>query len=474
MRFSLPEKVNQVINGLKNAGFEAYAVGGCVRDLLLGRVPDDWDITTSATPTEVKGIFRRTFDTGIEHGTVTVMLGNDHFEVTTYRLDGKYSDNRHPDGVTFTRSLKEDLKRRDFTINALAYNEEDGIKDEFSGMEDLKNGIIRAVGDPSERFKEDALRILRAFRFSAQLDFRIEEKTCLAAVELKENLKNISAERIQTEFTKLICSDHPEKIRQLYETGITGIILPEIDICFKTDQKNKHHMYNVGEHIMQALIADAGDIHKREAEYVSEDKWQEFLSTTDALDRECKIEDARAKKYIRYALLFHDMGKPDCMTEDENGSRHFKGHALRSAEIAKDILNRLKVDNEMRHAVCELVKYHDYRPELSKKAVRRAMSRTGRDIYRLLIPIRLADTLAQSSYKRAEKLDYEKGVMQAYMDIVKDGECVTVKELAVNGSDLIEHGIKEGPAIGKKLSDLLELVLENPECNTKEYLLSKL
>ena len=168
------------------------------------------------------------------------------------------------------------------------------------------------------------------------------------------------------------------------------------------------------------------------------------------------------------------MGKPDCMTEDENGSRHFKGHALRSAEIAKDILNRLKVDNEMRHAVCELVKYHDYRPELSKKAVRRAMSRTGRDIYRLLIPIRLADTLAQSSYKRAEKLDYEKGVMQAYMDIVKDGECVTVKELAVNGSDLIEHGIKEGPAIGKKLSDLLELVLENPECNTKEYLLSKL
>lgn len=474
MDLKLPEKVNSIIKTLKNAGSEAYAVGGCVRDLILERIPNDWDITTNAVPTEVKKLFRRTFDTGIEHGTVTVMLGSDHYEVTTYRLDGKYSDMRHPDEVRFTGSLKEDLKRRDFTINALAYNEEDGLKDEFGGLEDLHNGIIRAVGNARERFSEDALRILRAFRFAAQLNFTIEDETAKAAEELKENLKEISAERIMTELTKLLLSDHPEMIRSLYRAGITKLILPEIDICFDMDQKNKHHMYTVGEHIMQALIADASDIDKRPAEYVSDEEWEDFLRVYGEIRRLPDPTGKNTERYIRFALLFHDMGKPACMTEDEKGSRHFKGHTVESEKIAEKVLKRLKSDNDTLEMVKKLVLYHDHRPEAEKKAIRRAMNKIGRDAYQLLFRIRVADTLAQSSYKRAEKLEYEKKVMTEYLEIISAGECVTVKELAVNGRDLMEKGIKPGPGLGQKLNELLEIVLENPECNTKEYLLSKI
>ncbi len=474
MEFRLPEKVNKIITTLKNAGFEAYAVGGCVRDLILDRVPNDWDITTNAVPVEVKRLFRRTFDTGIEHGTVTVMLGEDHFEVTTYRLDGKYSDCRHPDEVSFTASLKEDLKRRDFTINALAYNEEDGLKDEFGGMSDLESGIIRAVGNAEERFTEDALRILRAFRFAAQLDFTIEEETLKAAVKLKENLRNISSERVMTELTKLLCSGHPDMIRKLYESGITGILLPEADICFETDQKNKHHMYTVGEHTCQALKADASDIGSIKAEYVTKEEWNDFLETYKKIREYPDPFEGRSDRYVRFALLFHDLGKPACMSEDEDGSRHFKGHAAVSEKIAVDVLRRLKSDNDTIDVVRKLVLYHDHRPETDKRLIRRAMNRIGKEVWFLLFRVRVADTLAQSGYKRAEKLKYEKDVMEAWMEIVNDGECVTIKDLAVNGRDLMENGIEPGPGLGKKLNELLELVLENPECNTREYLLSKL
>ena len=474
MNLTLPKKVNQIIGTLKSAGFEAYAVGGCVRDLLLNRVPNDWDITTSAEPMQVKSLFRRTFDTGIEHGTVTVMLGDDHFEVTTYRIDGKYSDNRHPESVCFTKSLKEDLLRRDFTINALAYNEEDGLQDEFGGLKDLEDGIIRAVGNPIDRFGEDALRILRAFRFAAQLSFEIEEDTLKAAVSLKENLRSISAERIQTELSKLLVSPHPENIRQLYEAGITGIILPEMDICFETEQKNKHHMYTVGEHTMQALAADADDLRQRQAEYISDEEWQDFLNIYDGIRQRFDYKDEKIKRQIRYALLFHDIGKPAKMTEDEDGHRHFKGHADESERIAKNVLRRLKTDNNTIDTVCTLVKYHDHRPNADRKGIRRAINLIGKENYPLLFPIRVADTLAQSSYKRAEKLSYEKEVMKIYMEILDADECVSLKDLAVNGKDLMEAGIKPGPELGEKLKYLLELVLENPECNTKEYLLSKI
>ena len=451
--FNLPENVKRIIKRLKSAGYNAYAVGGCVRDTMLGREPADWDVTTNAKPMQVKALFRRTIDTGIKHGTVTVMLNDENhaykgYEVTTYRIDGEYEDSRHPKEVTFTDSLKEDLERRDFTINAMAYNDDTGLVDEFDGEGDLNRRIIRAVGDPYERFSEDALRILRAYRFAAQLGFGIEPETEKAAMELRGNLKRISAERIQTEFTRLICSPHPDVILDMYRAGITSVIMPEFDVCMKTDQRSRHHLYTVGEHTVRALMVNA------------EFSGIEFEPDT--------------LRYIRYALLFHDFGKPEAMTEDADGVRHFKGHAVISESLAKDIMKRLKLDNDTINTVSGLVRWHDCRPEPTEANIRRAMNKTGPDIYRLLFPIRIADTLAQSMYKREEKLAYEQEVMRLYAKILKSGDAVTLKDLAVTGEDLIGHGYEPGPALGKKLRELLELVLEDPECNTKDILLSKL
>ena len=241
MKIKLPDNVKMILDRLHEAGFEAYAVGGCVRDSILGRIPGDWDITTNALPQDTKKLFKRTIDTGIEHGTVTIMVGKEGYEVTTYRIDGKYEDSRHPSEVTFTKNLTEDMKRRDFTINAMAYNDEEGIIDRFGGMEDIEKGLIRCVGNPKERFSEDALRIMRAVRFAAQLNYSIEDETKNAISELADTLKNISAERIQTELVKLLLSDHPERLMTAYELGITKVILPEFDRCMETPQNNPHH-----------------------------------------------------------------------------------------------------------------------------------------------------------------------------------------------------------------------------------------
>ncbi len=449
----LPPNVGSIIKKLQNAGFDAYAVGGCVRDVLLGKTPHDWDITTDAKPNEVKKLFRRTIDTGIQHGTVTVMIKDEAgkltgYEVTTYRIDGEYEDSRHPKEVTYTADLKEDLRRRDFTINAMAYNDRSGLIDIFGGKKDLEEQIIRAVGDPAERFSEDALRILRAYRFAAQLGFRIEAATVLAASGLKENLLNISAERIQAEFTKLICSPHPEILYDMHLNGISSVILPELDLCMETEQKNKHHLYTVGEHTIKAMIVNAK------------------YSGVDF--------DGETLKYIRYAILFHDFGKPEVMTEDESGSRHFKGHAEASVKIAKSIMKRLKLDNNTINMVCALVKWHDFRPVAERKSVRKAVNKVGEDVFRLLFSIRIADTLAQSMYHRQEKLAYEKSIMQIYKEIIEDKDPITLKDLAVTGSDLIAHGYRPGPAIGEKLNELLNIVLEDPSCNSKEILLSKI
>ena len=259
----LPEDVRTILAKLETEGYEAYAVGGCVRDSILGRKPGDWDITTSARPESIKALFRRTVDTGIEHGTVTVLMGSRSYEVTTYRIDGEYADLRHPKEVLFTASLEEDLKRRDFTINAMAYNESTGLVDLFDGMSDLNNRVIRAVGKPEERFGEDALRILRAFRFSAQLDFEVEEKTREAAKKLAANLSMISAERIREELTKLLVSDHPEKIEELYDNKITDVILPELNRCMEEEQNNPHHLYTVGIHSIKAMTFINGEMLKR-------------------------------------------------------------------------------------------------------------------------------------------------------------------------------------------------------------------
>lgn len=419
--------------------------------MLLKKEPADWDVTTDATPQQVKVLFRRTIDTGIKHGTVTVMLNDEAheykgYEVTTYRIDGEYDDARHPKDVTYTKDLREDLKRRDFTINAMAYNDRVGLVDGFDGEADLRRRIIRAVGDPYERFSEDALRILRAYRFAAQLGFGIDHKTEEAAIKLKDNLNKISAERIQAELTKIICSPHPDVLMDMYRAGITKVLLPEFDLCMKTEQRSKHHLYTVGAHTIRALMINA-----------------EFSG----------IEfDKDTLRYIRYAILFHDFGKPEAMTEDESGARHFKGHAVISELIAKDIMKRLKLDNDTIDTVAALVKWHDYRPEASERNVRKAINKIGPDVYPLLFPVRIADTLAQSMYKRAEKLQYEKDIMRLYAKIKEAGDPVTLKDLAVTGKDLMEHGYKPGPELGKKLNELLELVIEDPTCNTKEILLS--
>lgn len=432
----LPEKVKFIINTIMEAGYEAYAVGGCIRDSILGRIPDDWDITTSATPCQVKELFGRTIDTGLKHGTVTVMLDKEGFEVTTYRIDGVYEDNRHPKEVTFTASLIEDLKRRDFTINAMAYNDTAGLVDAFGGMEDIERKVIRCVGNPRERFTEDALRIMRAVRFSAQLGYQIEAETKEAIKELSQNLAHISAERIQTELVKLVISPHPEKLKVACETGITKVILPEFDVCMATEQNNPHHCYNVGEHILKS------------------------------------VEKIRPEKVLRLAMLFHDIGKPGTLTLDEKGISHFHGHQEVSEEMARNILKRLKFDNDTIYMVTKLVRYHDYEVMAGEKYVRRAIMKIGEDIFPLLYDVKKADILAQSDYLRKEKEENLKAVYQIYEKVIAQKQCVSLKMLAVTGNDLIEEiGMQPGREMGEVLHKLLDIVVDNPDQNSRENLL---
>ena len=408
MKIELPKKVLFIINNLQLHGYEAFAVGGCVRDSILARRPQDWDITTSAKPEEIKKLFRRTIDTGIEHGTVTVLFGKDSFEVTTYRIDGAYEDSRHPKEVQFTNRLEEDLRRRDFTINAMAYHPKEGLVDLFHGMDDMRNKIIRCVGDPLERFHEDALRIMRAVRFSAQLGFEIEAETKAGISRLTPNLRNVSAERIQAELVKLLVSPHPDYLRVAYETGITREFLPEFDLCMETEQNTPYHCFTVGEHILHSLL------------YVEADK------------------------VLRLTMLLHDIAKPVMKTTDENGRDHFKMHAVKGEEMSKQILRRLKFDNDTIAQVSRLIRYHDDRPEGQMKAVRRAVNRIGEDLFPLYLEVQKADMLAQSDYRRDEKIARQESVKACYEEMHRENQCVSLKTLAVTGRDLIQAGYKPG------------------------------
>lgn len=434
MILTIPKKVETILNILEKAGYEAYVVGGCVRDSILGRNPDDWDITTSAKPEQVKELFRRTVDTGLQHGTVTVLIEKEGFEVTTYRLDGEYEDGRHPKEVTFTASLEEDLKRRDFTINAMAYNPSTGLVDMFGGLWDIEKKIIRCVGKPMERFTEDALRIMRAVRFSAQLGFTIEEETRNALSVIAPNLKNVSAERIQAELLKLLVSPHPDYLRTAYETGITKEFLPEFDACMKTEQNTPHHCYSVGEHTL------------------------------------CSLLNVPQDKVLRLTMLLHDIGKPVVKTTDVNGRDHFKTHGPAGEKMAKTILRRLKFDNDTIRKVCHLVKWHDDRPEVTPTSVRRALNKIGEELFADYLQVQKADMLAQSTYRREEKLARISGVEALYYEIMEKKECVSLKTLAVTGNDLIAAGMKPGKEIGEILNMLLGKVLEDPELNEKEKL----
>ena len=433
----LPEKVSRILNTLTDAGFEAWAVGGCVRDAILGRVPGDWDITTNAKPEEVKALFRRTVDTGIQHGTVTVMLGKEGCEVTTYRQDGDYSDHRHPDGVVFTTSLAEDLKRRDFTINAMAYHPDRGLVDLFGGQEDLKNRIIRCVGDPRERFDEDALRIMRALRFSAQLGFQLEDRTRAAIREFAPRLQFVSKERIRVELMKLLVSPNPGRLMDMAECGITREIFPLWDTMLATPQSSAFHLYSVGIHTMKV------------------------------------IENVPPEPVLRLAALLHDCGKPSCRTTDGGGRDHFYGHAPKGAKIAEEFLRELRFDNKTIADVVKLILHHDDHYPATRENVRREMNRVGEELFPSYLKLVLADNLSKSGYTLGDFMPLYKRICSLYEDIRAAGDAITLKDLAVKGSDLIAAGMAPGPRMGEILERMLDDVLAEPSHNNKEYLLGK-
>ena len=438
MYLEIPKAVSIILHTLNEAGHEAYAVGGCVRDAMLGRTPEDWDITTSAQPQQVKELFRRTVDTGIQHGTVTVLIQDGGYEVTTYRIDGSYEDGRHPTQVSFTSLLSEDLRRRDFTINAMAYHPEEGLIDLYGGQQDLENRIIRAVGVPEERFQEDALRIMRAIRFAAQLNFDIEPDTFQAIRKFAERLELISRERIQVEMTKLLKSAHPEKFRLFYETGITAILFPEFDEMMTMPQNNPYHCYSVGEHTLHTMMA------------------------------------VEADPILRWTALLHDVGKVRTRSTDENGIDHFYGHGKESSEMARTFLRSLKFDNETIDAVKILTRYHDYHFDMTAAGLRKAIHKVGEDYFPLLLKIIYADTMAKSDYAKERLLPSYENVCALYEESLAAQDCVSLKTLAVKGKDLIDAGVKPGPQMGKILNQMLEKVLDDPDLNTKEALLALL
>ena len=457
IKIAVPVNARKIIRILNDAGHEAYVVGGCVRDSVLGRSPADWDITTSASPVQVKELFRRTVDTGIKHGTVTVLMksesGLNGYEVTTYRIDGIYDDGRHPRNVTFTSELSKDLERRDFTINAMAYHPKTGLVDLFGGKEDLKNNISRCVGEADKRFGEDALRMMRAIRFAAQLGADIEPDTYAAIKKLSRTLEKVSAERIRVEAEKLLMSDNPEFFRMFYETGLTKVFMPEFDSCMATTQENPHHAYNVGEHMLHAV--SAVNLERLAREYEGE-------------------EFAKNKRILRLTMLLHDIGKPDKKTVDEEGIAHFKGHPELGMQMSEKILRRLRYDNDTIKMVTGLVAAHEIRYPAERKNVRRIIGKVGEEYFPLLYYVNEADALAQSMYMREEKLERLSEIRRLYREIKKDDECMSLRNLAVKGADLIATGIRPGPGLGEILQKMLDDVIEEPSHNDKDYLMSHL
>lgn len=433
----VPKEVLTVIDIFKTNGFKAYLVGGSVRDALLGKLPKDYDLCTNALPEATLSIFREKFkviETGLKHGTVTIMVNKMPIEVTTFRIDGDYTDNRRPDNVSFTSSLKEDLSRRDFTINAIAWNEEDGIVDYFDGIKDLQQKRIRCVGDPNKRFGEDALRMMRAIRFSAQLNFNIDEGISEALHHNHYLLKNISIERIQQEFNKLLLSN-PMRIHDLWEYGLLDHFIPEYDICETTEQNNPYHTHKVGEHLIHSA---------------------------------CNIESTL---HLRVTMFLHDICKPQCKTTDEKGIDHFYGHPQASADAACEILKRMRYDNNTIERVVTLIKYHDIQIA-GKKTIRKMLSKIGEEDFRDLLKVKDADMGAHNPncYKERHEqlLEYEKKLDE----ILKEQECFKLKDLKVNGPDIMALGFK-GRDIGLVLNRLLEMVLEDPSLNDKEYLIGQ-
>ena len=429
----LPERVEEILRRLEAAGYEAWCVGGAVRDTLLGRVPGDWDVTTNAPPGRVLELFApHAAPTGLQHGTVTVSGGGGWVEVTTYRRDGTYSDSRHPDQVEFTGSLEEDLSRRDFTVNAIALNRRGEVRDPFHGREDLVRRVLRAVGEPERRFREDALRILRGLRFASKLGFAIEPDTAAALRRCAPLLEKIAVERIQAELSGLLCGDGAAETLLAYP-DVLGVFLPEILPCVGFDQHSPYHCYDVWEHTARSVAA------------------------------------VRPLPVLRYTMLLHDLGKPDAFSLGEDGRGHFYGHWRQSAEHAAAVLDRLRLDHRSRNLILTLVERHDCDLALNPRSVRRNLARYGEETVRLLLEVKRADNLAQAAaYRDRQGLLDE---WEALLDgVLAEGSCFSLKQLAVRGGDLAGLGL-EGPAIGRALQSLLEQVIDNKLPNERAVLL---
>ena len=432
-RVELPESVKKVLTVLESAGYEAWCVGGCVRDELLGRTPGDWDITTSARPEETLALFPgQAIPTGLQHGTVTVRQGEARLEVTTFRMDGPYRDHRRPDRVTFTSSLTEDLRRRDFTVNAMARNLRGCLADPFGGQADLAAGRLRCVGDSERRFSEDALRILRGLRFAAALDFSIEAATMESMHRKRETLRDLAPERIRTELWKLLCG--PAADRVLRESpDIIGVFWPEILPMVGLDQKNIHHCYDVWEHSLHALMAVPPD------------------------------------PILRCSALLHDVGKPVCFIVDAAGCGHFYGHPAQSALLAEKMLRRLNCENSARETIVRLAAWHDKEIPRTERSIRRALMALGEKDLRRLIALKRADNLAQAPayWDRQQELDKAERILE---DLLAGDACVSLRQLAIHGQDLLDLGLR-GPAVGRTLQALLEAVVDGRLPNTKGALL---
>lgn len=454
----IPEGAKYIIDMFTQYGHQAYLVGGCVRDIILGRTPHDWDICTDATPERMELLVHcmniheketeeyfleygsvyikrniRTIPTGLKHGTLTIMIDNEAFEVTTFRCDGNYSDGRRPDNVSFTKDIVEDLKRRDFTINAIAYGAK-GFIDPFNGVDDIKKKIIRCVGNPYDRFNEDGLRIMRAVRFSAQLGFEIESCTRQAMNELVDNLDNVSNERINSELCKIMNSNH--SYLAIIHKDILCKIIPEFKECIDYNQNNPYHTYTLHKHTAVALI-----------------------------------EAINPDLIVNLAILFHDIGKPRCCTIGKDGYFHFKGHGRISADMTEAIMKRLKFDNNTISKVKELVFYHDATFEVGKKYIKRWLNNIGEEQFRRLLKIRVADVKAQAFEYEKERIAKITDILMLLDEVLQEDECFTLKDLAINGRDLMQHGIPEGKTIGTILNTLLAMVIDGEISNDKDSLL---
>lgn len=432
----LPPQVNTAISMLYAAGYEAFLVGGAVRDYVRDNSPaKDWDITTNALPAQVESVFSgyHLIETGLKHGTVTVVIDHEPIEITTYRIDGDYSDHRHPDSVHFTRSLKEDLERRDFTMNALAYSPQKGIVDLVGGRKDIEDGIVRCVGDPNHRFQEDGLRMLRALRFASVYGMAIEAETASAIHRNKELLKGIAAERIQVELTKMLCGKGVTKVLEEF-SDIIAIPIPEILPMFHFEQRNPHH---------------------------DKDVWDHTIAV---------IESITPEPVLRWAALLHDIGKPSCFSLAEEGIGHFFGHSDQSTSMAESILSRLRFDNASKEQIVRLVRYHDMPITADRKPIKRLLSKHGEDATRQLIELHKADTLGQSAICRHRIAIFEE-VSQMINEILQEESCFTLKDLAANGHDMMTLGF-QGPTIGRVLQECLDAVLDEQIPNEHEALMA--